>query len=269
MIKPNVITFCCPYYRMYRYRIHQRKRVLSTLLAAPSLQTYLKNAESRNLVIRFMANEGGADVLYRLQFAATIEDYTKLTSRSKIASEGLRLFETYFGAKKAGKLPIPAVVIDEISSKVSADVFPLNLYWDAYSAVLQSLEGLFMQFLSSDEFRILSFEMTKVEKTLQVLADLTGISEEEFVELMTTDPDLQRPRKQSIFSDDDLTFSDAIAALQLSAAAESTRGTRSGSLGSCSTSTIGDGSELKGAGIDDSDDNDEDACGIDDDDKWT
>lgn len=116
-----------------------------------------------------------------------VDEYTKLKTRSLVARHGLGIYERYFSEQKASVLPVPSVIVEEIESKVHEEVFPINLFWDAYSAVLQSLEGLFMNYLDSQEFSILQVELRKLEKKLQVLARLSDISDECFMLLLANE----------------------------------------------------------------------------------
>lgn len=178
-----MIGFCFEF-RTFRQKLYRRRSNLSSLVGAPSLRNYLRNAETYKLVTTWMAGNGGEGVLNCLKFSVAVQEYESLTTRPLIARRGQSIFEEFLEGVETSGLPIPAVVVEEIHSKVHAEVFPLNLFWDAYSATLQSMEGLFMEFLSSQEFQVLQLELHRVEKQLQVLAELSGISDESFMVLL-------------------------------------------------------------------------------------
>ena len=157
---------------------------MSALVGAPSLRNYLRNVETYKLVTTWMASNGGEGVVNCLNFSVAVQEYESLTTRSLIASRGQAIFEEFLEDAVSKGLSIPPVVIEEIHSKVHAEVFPMNLFWDAYTASLQSMEGLFVEFLSSQEFQVLQLELRRVEKQLQVLAELSGISDESFMVML-------------------------------------------------------------------------------------
>jgi hypothetical protein len=152
----------------------RRQRSLEGLLAAPSLRSYLKHSETNSLLLRWMSANGGHEVTFRLKFCSAVEDYTLLTSRALVATRGAAIYEKFLSEVAPFTMPIPAVVIEDIRTKVDGDIFPINLFWDAYDATLQSLENYFVEFLASSEFKVLQFEASAVAKRIRIFTVLSG-----------------------------------------------------------------------------------------------
>ncbi len=151
-----------------KVNLQKRKILLSGLLGAPSIRSYLKNNETNILLIEWMTQVGGEEIAIRLKFCSVVEEYTKLSSRALLASRGTHIFEKYLSEHRQFPSPVSDIIIEDIRSKVLLDVYPIHLFWDAYNAVLQSLEAYFSEFLKSDEFRALKLELLKTEKQLDV-----------------------------------------------------------------------------------------------------